>query len=189
MSRLVLIDRDGTINVERHYLSSPEEIELFPKSGEAIKLLRDVGLKVAVVTNQSAVGRGYFDLDRLSEIHNRLNEILSSYDTTVDAIYFCPHVPEDNCECRKPLTQMARHAETEFGVELSKSFVIGDNVCDIELGKNINATTILVRTGYGKRTEEEKTTQPDYIVENLFDAACLIKEILENDTNAIQSNA
>ena len=70
-----------------------------------------------------------------------------------------------------------------------ESFVIGDNVCDIELGKNINATTILVRTGYGKRTEEEKKTQPDHIVENLFEAACLIKEILENDTNAIQSNA
>ena len=189
MSRLVLIDRDGTINVERHYLSSPEQIELFPNSAKGIKLLRDLGLKVVIITNQSAIGRRIFDVERLAEIHERLSNVLNDAETVVDAIYFCPHLPEDNCNCRKPLTAMARQAETEFGAELSKSFVIGDNVCDIELGKNINATTILVRTGYGKRTEEEKKTQPDYIVENLFEAACLIKEILENDTNAIQFNA
>ena len=187
MSRLVLIDRDGTINVERHYLSSPDQIELFPQTAEAIKLLKSLDLKVAVVTNQSAIGRGFFDLTQLEQIHKRLHTVLEKSGAGVDAVYFCPHLPEDECQCRKPLTNMARRAAEDFSAELSDSFVIGDNVCDIELGKNIKATTILVRTGYGTRTEQEKKTQPDFIVENLFEAANLIKGILENDTNSSQS--
>jgi D-glycero-D-manno-heptose 1,7-bisphosphate phosphatase len=189
MSRLVLIDRDGTINVERHYLSSPEQIELFPDTAEGIKLLKSLGLPVAVVTNQSAIGRGYFDLAMLEEIHDRLHAVLEASGASVDAVYFCPHLPEDECNCRKPLTDMAQRAAADFNAELSDSFVIGDNVCDIELGKNVNATTILVRTGYGARTEQEKKTAPDYIVENLFEAANLIKGILENDTNTSQSKS
>jgi D-glycero-D-manno-heptose 1,7-bisphosphate phosphatase len=184
VSRLVLIDRDGTINVERHYLSAPEQIELFPETAEAIRLLKSLGLPVAVVTNQSAIGRGYFDLKRLEQIHARLREALREAGAQVDAVYFCPHAPEDLCLCRKPLPLMARRAAAEFNAELSKSFVIGDNVCDIELGKNIGATTILVRTGYGVRTLEEKLTEPDYTVENLLEAANLIKGILENDTDS-----
>lgn len=192
MSRLVLIDRDGTINVERHYLSSPDQIELFSESAEAIKLLKDLGLPVVVVTNQSAIGRGYFDEARLEEIHERLHQVLKDAGASVDSVYFCPHTPDDLCECRKPLTEMANKAARDFGAELSKSFVIGDNVCDIELGKNIGATTFLVRTGYGKRTETEKLTEPDYVVENLLEAANLIKGILEKDdtdTNSNDSNA
>jgi D-glycero-D-manno-heptose 1,7-bisphosphate phosphatase len=179
---MVLVDRDGTINVERNYLSSPDQIELFPETVAGIKLLRSLGLPVAVVTNQSAIGRGYFDLAKLDEIHDRLHAILQEAGVGVDAVYFCPHTPEDSCDCRKPLTDMARRAALEFNAELSKSFVIGDNVCDIELGKNVGATTFLVRTGYGVRTEQEGKTQADYTVENLFEAASVIKGILENDT-------
>ena len=181
MPRLVLIDRDGTINVERHYLSSPEQIELLPKTADGIKLLQRLGFRIVVVTNQSAIGRFFFDTARLEQIHERLRTILHESGATIDAIYFCPHVPEDQCQCRKPLSEMAYRAATEFTADLSKSFVIGDNVCDIELGKNVNATTILVRTGYGIMTEQEKQTKPDYIVENLFEAANLIKGILEKD--------
>ncbi len=165
MARLVLIDRDGTINVERHYLSSPEQIELFPETVAGLKLLRELGFQIAVVTNQSAIGRGIFDIKRLNEIHNRLEEVLAEFETKVDAIYFCPHIPEDDCQCRKPQTEMATKAAAEFDSQLSESFVIGDNVCDIELGKNISATTILVKTGYGKRVLEEQKTQPDFVVE------------------------
>lgn len=179
MNRLVLIDRDGTINVERHYLSSPEQIELFPETVAGLKLLRDLDFKIAVVTNQSAIGRGYFDIERLDEIHNHLHEVLA--DVEIDAIYFCPHLPEDNCQCRKPQTEMATKAADLFDSELSESFVIGDNVCDIDLGKNVGATTILVKTGYGKRVLEEKKTTPDYVVENLLEAAKLIKEITERE--------
>lgn len=181
MNRIVLIDRDGTINAERNYLSAPEQIELLPQAAEGIKILHELNLPVAVVTNQSGLGRGFFDLKRLEEIHERLLEVLRENGTSVDRIYFCPHLPEDDCNCRKPLAEMANRAAEDFDAELSKSFVIGDNVCDIELGKNIGATAILVRTGYGKITEREKLAAPDYTVENLFEAANLIKGILEKD--------
>lgn len=181
MARLVLIDRDGTINVERHYLSSPEQIELFPETVAGIKILRNLGFKIAVVTNQSAIGRGYFGIEKLGEIHNHLHNVLAQAGTEIDGIYFCPHIPDDDCQCRKPEIEMATNAAAEFEAELSKAFVIGDNVCDIELGKNVGATTILVQTGYGKRTLEEKKTMPDYVVGNLLEAANLIKEITERE--------
>ena len=186
MNRIVLIDRDGTINVEQNYLSDPGQIELLPQAADGIKILRELGLKIAIITNQSGIGRGFFDLKRLEEIHNRLHEVLREYKTKVDAIYFCPHLPEDNCECRKPLTELATRAAADFNADLSKSFMIGDNICDVELGKNIGAMTILVRTGYGKTVEQEKLAAPDYTVENLFEAANLIKGILENDGGKIK---
>ncbi len=177
----MLIDRDGTINVEKDYLSSPAEIELCEGTADGIKLLRGLGLRVVIVTNQSAIGRGFFGLKQLEKIHERLRQVLAEAQTSVDAVYFCPHLPEDKCECRKPLSGMADRAAREFGAQLSKSFVIGDNTCDIKLGKNVGATTVLVRTGYGAKTESEKKVKPDFVVENLFEAAILIKGILEKD--------
>jgi D-glycero-D-manno-heptose 1,7-bisphosphate phosphatase len=141
-----------------------------------------------VVTNQSAIGRGIIDLEKLDEIHNRLHEVLAEAGTEIDAIYFCPHLPEDACQCRKPAIEMANKAANLYNSILSESFVIGDNVCDIELGKNIGATTILVKTGYGKRTLEEQKTTPDFVAENLLDAANLIKGIIENKADAIKTN-
>jgi len=140
--------------------------------------LKSLGLDVVVLTNQSAIGRGLFDSERLGEIHTHLENLLTEQGAVVDAIYFCPHTPEDNCDCRKPSIAMAQQAAKDFNADLSQSFMIGDNVCDIELGKNIKATTILVRTGYGARTEGEGKTSPDYVVENLYEAACLIQKLL-----------
>ena len=183
MSKLVLIDRDGTINVEKRYLSSPDQIELLPGASEGIKLLRKIGFKVAVVTNQSAIGRAIIDFEGLKRIHARLNRVLKDENTKVDAIYFCAHLPENGCYCRKPADGMARRAEKEFDAQLSESFVVGDNICDVELGENIGAKTIMVRTGYGKKVEEEKSAAPDYIVGNLYDAAELIQKITKENHN------
>lgn len=181
-SRLALLDRDGTINVERRYLSSPGEIEFYARAADGIKLLKNLGLRVVVITNQSAIGRGVFDAARLAEIHERFGELLLEAGTSVDAIYFCPHAPEDDCRCRKPSAEMAKRAARDFNADLSKSFVVGDKACDIEMGKNVGATTVLVRTGYGAQAEREEKIKPDYAVENLFEAARLIKGILENET-------
>lgn len=180
MTRLVLIDRDGTLNFNKHYLSDPAQLELIPRAAEAVKLLRELNLKVVVVTNQSAIGRKMFDEARLKEIHEQLDKLLAAEKTKIDAVYFCPHVPEDNCNCRKPLPQLAQQGALDFNADLKKAFVIGDNECDVELGKNIEATTILVRTGHGTKTEQNGNVQPDYTVANIYEAAKLIEDILKN---------
>lgn len=187
MSRLVMIDRDGTLVEERHYLSSPEDLVLVDRAAEAIRLLRDGGLIPVVITNQSAIGRGYFDTATLDRIHARLGELLAADDASLEALYVCPHIPEDGCSCRKPAAGLALRAAREFGANLSESFVIGDKDCDIDLGRNVGATTILVRTGYGGAVADRAPQAADYVVENLFDAACLIRDIVSSSKGAASS--
>jgi D-glycero-D-manno-heptose 1,7-bisphosphate phosphatase len=178
MTQLVLLDRDGTINVERHYLSSPEQVELLPGAVEGLQLLKSLGLKTVVVTNQSAIARGYFDLDTLDRIHERLRELLTNNGTSIDAIYVCPHRPDEGCNCRKPTPGLAWKAAAEFEGDLSCSFVVGDKACDIEMGKRIGATTILVRTGYGAHATMEAKALADYVVEHLLEAAHVIRSLV-----------
>ena len=186
VSRLVLLDRDGTINVEKHYLSSPDQVRLLPRAGEGIKLIKQLGLPVAVITNQSAIGRGYFDLDTLNRINQRLCEMLADCGASLDAIYICPHRPDEGCACRKPAAELAFEAAEKFGADLAESFVIGDNVCDIELGKLVGAKTILVRTGYGAQLIAQASIEPDYVVEDMLEAARLIQSLV---AEAKESNA
>ncbi|HEX3148723.1 MAG TPA: HAD family hydrolase [Gemmataceae bacterium] len=174
MSRLVLIDRDGTINVERHYLSSPEELLLLPGATSGIRRLNQLGLSVVIVTNQSAIGRGMFGPDRLKTIHDRLCDMLAEGGAKLAGIYVCPHRPDEGCGCRKPLPGMARQAAADFGANLAAAFVIGDKPCDIELGRSIGAATILVRTGYGGRADG-LVAKPDFVADDLDAAAQLIE--------------
>ena len=185
MKRLVLLDRDGTINVERHYLSSPEEVKLLPGVAEALQTMRRLGLAIVVVTNQSAIGRGYFDRDVLDAIHHRLRRLLTHQGASLDAIYVCPHLPEQGCDCRKPAPGLARQAAHDLGADLRRSFVIGDKACDIELGKRVGAATFLVRTGYGAHVAAKETVKPDYTVDTLQHAADVIRSLLRSDRAAI----
>ncbi|MEJ7783518.1 MAG: HAD family hydrolase [Solirubrobacteraceae bacterium] len=181
-ARMVLLDRDGTINAECHYLSSPDQVELLPGSAEAIGLLREgLGLPIAVVTNQSGIARGYFDDAALAEIHGRLNALLGHAGQSVDGYYHCPHHPDERCACRKPEPGMALRAAADWGADLSRSFVVGDNVCDIELGERVGAMTILVRTGHGKRTLAEDRVHPDHVVDDLLAAAHVIESVVERE--------
>lgn len=148
----VFLDRDGTIIKEKNYISDPKQVELLPHSIEGIKLLRDAGFKLFVITNQSGISRGWFSIETLHSIHTRLLEMLKLEDTSVDKIYFCPHRQEDNCNCRKPKLGMINQAQTEFNIDLTHSYIIGDRSEDIELGKVLNLPSILVLTGYGKYT-------------------------------------
>jgi D-glycero-D-manno-heptose 1,7-bisphosphate phosphatase len=183
MNRLVLLDRDGTINVEKHYLCDPDALELLPGAAAGIRLLRQVGFSIAVVTNQAGVGRGLFDLDRVDAVHQRLHELLSEEGTAVDCIYVCPHSPDEKCHCRKPAPGLALRAAVDFGASLLHSFVIGDKDCDIEMGRRIGATTILVRTGHGH--EYMETSQADHIVTDLLEAARLIEHLVVADSSGV----
>jgi D-glycero-D-manno-heptose 1,7-bisphosphate phosphatase len=175
---MVLLDRDGTIIVHKEYITSPIDVKLIPGVAEGIRLLRKLGLIVAVVTNQSGIGRGYFGLNDLELIHQRMEKLLADNGAAVDAIYFCPHHPDEGCECRKPAPGLALKAARDFGINLADSFVIGDNICDVELGQKIGATTILVRTGYGTDIEAAGFFQPDQVADNLLDAARLIEVLI-----------
>jgi len=173
--RFILLDRDGTLNVERNYLSDPDQLELFSGVGKALAELRAMGFGLVVVTNQSGVGRGYFTLERVHEIHERLKRMLAADGAVIDGIYICPHHPDVACDCRKPLPGMARQAIAEFGFDPAQAIVIGDKEADIDLGKAIGAQTILVRTGWGADTEKRGQCRPDVIVDDLPAAAAWIK--------------
>lgn len=177
--RFVLLDRDGTVIVERHYLSDPAEVQLLPGTAVGLRKMREMGLGLAVITNQSAVGRGFIDERRLDQIHARMCELLQEESIFLDGIYFCPHLPEDNCDCRKPKGALPNIAASELGFDIRDSFVIGDKACDVDMGQRLGATTILVLTGYGGKTAAEQTARPDYVVPDLEQAAVVIDRLLQ----------
>ena len=177
----VVLDRDGTVIVERHYLSDPDDVELLPGAAEGLRQLREMGLGLVVITNQSAIGRGFFDEGRLEQVHQRLRELLAAECVQLDGIYFCPHLPDDNCGCRKPRTGLIECAATELGFDPRAAFVIGDKPCDVELGQRVGATTFLVRTGYGAQVEAEGVVVADYVVDGLDEVAQVIQDMLSLD--------
>jgi D-glycero-D-manno-heptose 1,7-bisphosphate phosphatase len=179
--RFVVLDRDGTIIVERHYLSNPEGVELLPRVARGLRRLSTMGLGLVVITNQSAIGRRLFDTTRLALIHRRLCALLAAERIYLDGIYFCPHIPEDDCGCRKPMTGLLEHAAQELDFDPGTVFVIGDKPCDIELGQRVGATTFLVQTGYGAQTAAAATISPDYVVDGVWEAAQMIKRLLVED--------
>ena len=174
--RFALIDRDGTINVEKHYLSDPNQLELYPGVGAAIRRLNRLGLGVAVVTNQSGIARGYFDLERLEQIHTRLYALLEGEGAAIDGIYICPHGPADDCDCRKPLPGMVAQAVAEHHFDPARSFMIGDKEVDVELGRAVGATTFLVRTGHGP--DHVAGTKADHVVDDLAAAVKIIETLV-----------
>jgi D-glycero-D-manno-heptose 1,7-bisphosphate phosphatase len=175
--RFVLLDRDGTIVAERNYLSHPDQIELIPGAAEGLKRLSQLGFGLLVITNQSGIARGYFDEGRLAQIHGRMCDMLAEHDIRLDGIYVCPHMPEDDCGCRKPRVGLVVTAAAELGFDPTGCFMVGDKPCDIELGRRVGAGTFLVRTGYGTQHESGKTAQADYVVDDLLGVARIIAQI------------
>ena len=180
--RFVLLDRDGTINVERDYLSHPDQLALYPGVGAALRRLRDLGFGIAVVTNQSGVARGYFDLATLSRIHDRLAELLAAEGVGVDGVYLCPHGPHDDCGCRKPLPGMVEQAAAEHGFDPKQAFLVGDKAVDVDMAHAVGAKGILVRTGWGSKAEAEAKCAPDAIVDDLPAAVAWIERHLASES-------
>jgi histidinol-phosphate phosphatase family protein len=172
----VVLDRDGTIIVECEYLSDPEQIRLIPGAAAALRELQTTGYGLVVITNQSGIGRGYFDETALQRIHLRIEELLAGADVRLDGFYVCPHKPDDDCLCRKPKLGLMQQAARDLGFSPEHSVVIGDKPCDIDLGRNAGAVTFLVRTGYGTQVEAEQSVTPDYVVDDLAAAVRAMRQ-------------
>ncbi len=182
--RCVLLDRDGTLIVERNYLRDPSEVELLAGASAALRQMRALGLSIVLVSNQSGIARGFFDEQQLGRIHDRLRTLLGDADFALDAIYYCPHLPEQGCDCRKPQPGMIERASRDLRFDPRDAFVVGDKECDIELGRRVGATTVLVQTGYGQETLSAGV-KADYAVQSLADAAATIASRLESDARGV----
>lgn len=148
---LIILDRDGVINKDSDdYIKSPSEWEPIPGSLAAISKLNQNGYRVVVVTNQSGIGRKLFTIEDLNAIHLKMNTYLSQYGGVIDAIFFCPHIPRDNCNCRKPKPGLYNDVSERLRMSLSKVFCIGDKMTDIRAIQSAGGKPVLVRTGKGQ---------------------------------------
>jgi len=182
-NKAIFIDRDGTINVNVEYLDNPEDFQMYPGVGEGIKLLKDSGYKIIIITNQSGLARGYFSEETLDKIHERMKKELYEKGATIDGIYICPHHPDENCDCRKPKTGLLEKAITDFNIDPEKSYFIGDRMLDVEAGHKIGAKTALVPEDKEKVSIEMKESDiiPDIICENFYSVAQLITNKAKSD--------
>ena len=176
--RLLLLDRDGTIMVEKGFPKDPAEVELIPGAAAAIRRLRALGLRAAVISNQSGIGRGYLTHEDVARVNARLGELLATEGAALDGLYYCPHAPEDACACRKPQRILLDRAARDLGGDLSRSFFVGDKKDDVDAGRNVGSTTFLVRTGYGEKQAFPEDAGPDFVVADLAEAAAKIEELM-----------
>ena len=169
MNRCVFLDRDGTIAKDVPYCPGPEQFELLPGAYEGIKKLNTAGFKVILVTNQSGIGRGYFTEDALGLVHEKMKADLAARGAHLDGIYYCPHHPDENCDCRKPKPKLILQAAEEHHIDLARSYFIGDTANDIAAGKASGCRTVLIA-----QKGQAIQSQPDYVVNNFLEASKLI---------------
>ena len=171
----VFIDRDGTLVEERSYLADPEQVALLPGVVRALESIRDVGLPVVVVTNQSGIARGLYTLGDYHAVAARLHEMLEAAGVAPALVEFCPHHPDFSgpCDCRKPGTGMYRRAAEKLNIDLQRSFYVGDKPSDVAATETLGGRGILVRTGYGRESEQGVGASIQ-VVEDLEGAADLI---------------
>ncbi|MFB3882101.1 MAG: D-glycero-beta-D-manno-heptose 1,7-bisphosphate 7-phosphatase [Armatimonadota bacterium] len=176
--RAVFLDRDGTIIREANYLRSPEQVRLLPGAATAVRRLNEAGFVVVLVTNQSGIARGLLTEADLALTNEVLEQRLARKGALLDAVYFCPHHPEvgppqyrRRCDCRKPAPGMLLCAAKDLGLDLKRSFIVGDNASDMGAGRAAGCRTVLVRTGYGRETETGGGADADHVADDLAGAA------------------
>jgi len=179
----VFLDRDGTINEDVGYLTDLAELRIYPFAPDAIRLLRRAGFATVVVTNQGGIARGVLTEALVQETHRRMAERLARAGAAIDAWYHCPHHPASvvpdlftPCECRKPGTAMPRAAAERLGLDLSRSWVIGDHWRDVQMGHAIGARAVLLRTGHGRDQERARPAgqRVEAICDNLMAAVAFV---------------
>lgn len=178
--RYVLLDRDGTIIVDKHYLHDPDGVELLPGAAEGLRRMSELGFGLAVLTNQSGVGRGYYDEEAVRACNERMAELLAQHGVEFDGMYHCPHAPEAECRCRKPAPGLMEQAVQELGFDPEESFMVGDKPADMGVGRATGASTILVRTGKGVASEEKCRESADFVADDLVGAAQWIESVMKS---------
>ncbi|MCL2888673.1 MAG: HAD family hydrolase [Elusimicrobia bacterium] len=177
MNKAVFLDRDGTLIYEKpgRYLRYPRQVKLYKTAPAALKILKKLGYKIFIVSNQSGIGRGYFTAEETDKVHSRLQKMLGP--CRADEIAYCPHAPSENCACRKPKTLLGQNLVKKYNIDIGRSFMIGDKKSDIDFGNALGVKSIIVRTAngnaqikkYGDRIKAAKITG------NLSGAAVYIK--------------
>lgn len=181
MKRAVILDRDGTLIEEVGYLSRLDQVSFFPYSVDAVRLLNRAGFAVIVATNQAGVAHGFFDEAFVADAHREIAARLEAGGARVDGFYYCPHHPEGivapfgtACDCRKPNAGMIQRAAADHALALTRSFVVGDRMSDVDAGAAVGASGVLVRTGYGARHEEAARKAGTQVFDNLMHAVSWI---------------
>lgn len=181
MKKVIFLDRDGTINVEKSYLHKWEDFEFEKNVIEGLKELKKMGYEFIVVTNQSGIARGYYSEEDLKALNSEMVKELKKYDIDILECYYCPHHPDKgldeyrkDCECRKPNPGMLLEGIKKYSVDIKNSFMIGDKKSDLEAGKKAGLKSILVLTGYGKNVEDD--VKEEYLIaKDLLDISKIIK--------------
>jgi D-glycero-D-manno-heptose 1,7-bisphosphate phosphatase len=162
--KLVILDRDGVINFDSdRFIKTPEEWRAIPGSLEAIAWLNQRGYRIAVATNQSGIGRGLLDIGAFNAINDKMTRQLAQVGGRIDAIFFCPHAADANCECRKPRAGMLREIARRFSIEMKGVPVVGDSLRDLQAAEEVGAQPVLVATGKGKATLKQGGLPPNTI--------------------------
>lgn len=187
MGVTVFLDRDGTVNLDTGYITSPDELVLIPGVIEAVARLNRAGAKVVLITNQSAIARGLMSADQLKTIHAVLMARLEAGGARFDAIYYCPHHPDDGCACRKPQPAMVHRAVADLGLDLTRAYVVGDQPRDMELARQVGVRSVLVLSGQTQRAAADELegsgTSPHRIVEDLSEAvAWIVDDAMSRDS-------
>ncbi|MBV8857926.1 MAG: HAD family hydrolase [Acidobacteria bacterium] len=187
--RAVFIDRDGTISEEVGYVNHVSRYRVFPFAAAAVRALNEAGWLAVLVTNQAGVARGYFEEEMIGRVHGVLAEELEKGGARLDAVYYCPHHPSVgeppyrlDCDCRKPRPGLIKRAAEELGIDLTRSWMVGDRYSDTELARNAGTRAAFVLTGYGRGEHEHQSQawkhRPDLVAENLLEA---VKEIISSE--------
>jgi D-glycero-D-manno-heptose 1,7-bisphosphate phosphatase len=167
-NRAVILDRDGVLNVDKGYVHRMEDFELLPRVIDALQLLPE-DFRLIIITNQSGIGRGFYTEEQFLELMRNVKRLFAQDGIHVDEVYYCPHLPSDNCSCRKPATELLERAVAQFGLDRKRCFVIGDHTSDIKMGEDGGCRTILVKTGFGG-TDGKYRIDPEYVAQDLYDA-------------------
>ncbi|AFT66061.1 MULTISPECIES: D-glycero-beta-D-manno-heptose 1,7-bisphosphate 7-phosphatase [Cycloclasticus] len=168
----IILDRDGVINIDSDsYVKSVNEWLPIQSSILAIANLHKAGHRIFIATNQSGLGRGYFSLDTLTAMHNKMLDLIHQAGGEITGIAFCPHTPDDHCTCRKPKPGLLHDLSLKFNIDLNTAIVIGDSLRDLQAATEVGSKAILVLTGKGKKTQQENPELPYPIFETLYDAS------------------